>query len=201
MSNVAGTVGNESNTDEKVLDALRRSLPNPDDVRATLLNLRFFALCPDGRRVPVEDLCKEYEKDPRGLAYRTFENRLVLVVQAIFPDEIIYWQQAFYMSTGKNSGMPGTWLPFDGIVLQGMYYGSSRPSNAVPKAPTLAPMSFMLKGKNGKPFLFKFKEPPKPKPGDLKPRKELPGAAWFSKYPFADLRDGSSRAFSVESNR
>ena len=27
--------------------------------------------------------------------------------------------QPFYRSTGRNSGMPGTWLPFDGIVIVG----------------------------------------------------------------------------------
>lgn len=177
--------------DAPELEALRALLANPDTIRERLLSLEFFALCPNGKRIPVESICEEYARDPTGLALKTFEDRLVIVIQAVFPGiDTPYWQQAFYMSTGTSSGMPGTWLPFDGIVLQGSFY---RPNNSLSRMPLLlpkVPSTFVMKGKNGKPFVFSFQEPPKPKKGNLKPRKSMNSTVWFSKYPFANLRNG-----------
>lgn len=34
--------------------------------------------------------------------------------------------QPMYRSTGRNSGMPGTWLPFDGIVYNGTWFDKTR---------------------------------------------------------------------------
>lgn len=158
-------------SNDKVLEAFRASLPDIDPIRAKLLSLRFFALCPNGKRIPVETICEEYTKDQEGLALRTFEDRLVLVLQAVFPDsEIPYWQQAFYMSTGRNSGMPGTWLPFDGILLRGSYF---RPYEYT---------SSIFKGNIGKSFTFA--EPVAPKPVNPRPRKRINSLAWFSKNTF-----------------
>lgn len=114
--------------------SFKETLPDIKPNIQLLLSLQFFALCPNGKRIPVEKLCEEFARDPADLAYRTMEDRLVLVLQAVFPaedvfngslsyliervSEHIYWQQAFYLSTGESSGMGGTWLPFNGILLQ-----------------------------------------------------------------------------------
>jgi hypothetical protein len=102
-----------------------------------LHHLEFYILCPDDRRFPVADLCKEYEKKPDGIFMRTFENRLVVIVQAVFPStkQIVYWNQAFYLSTGtsinsyygrkgSNDTRANTWMPFHGLVIQGKGHGS-----------------------------------------------------------------------------
>lgn len=113
------------------LESLRisLSLPDPTKVRESLKDLKFYALCPDGKRIPVEDMCDENDNN---LVLRTFEDRLVLVIQAVrgsgASNERVYWNQAFYLSTGTSSGMPGTWLPFDGILLRETYQNQSAPS-------------------------------------------------------------------------
>ncbi len=99
------------------LERFRSTLPNPEETLEDILNLEFFALCPNGKRIPVKDLCVEFKENPDGLVYRSFENRLMVVIQAMFPgDKTPYWQQAFYYSSGQSSGMPRTWLPFNGIL-------------------------------------------------------------------------------------
>lgn len=97
-------------------------------------DLEFYVLCPNGKRIRAEKMCEEFESNPEsGYAYRTFDNRLVIVVEAVFPEEKIYngslsvmvdyspeelyWRQAFYLSTGESSRMSYTWLPFSGIVI------------------------------------------------------------------------------------
>lgn len=116
------------------LNSFKRTLPDLEETTQRLLSLRFYALCPNGKRIPVQSLCAEYARDPNGLVYRTFDDRLVLVLQAVFPgedsyngtlsyliergEETIYWQQVFYLSTGESSGMKETWLPFNGILMQ-----------------------------------------------------------------------------------
>ena len=98
------------------------TLPDIPQVRAALFALEFYALCPNGKRIPVQSICEEYTKDPKGLVYRSFDNRLVLILQAVFPGkEIPYWQQAFYLSTGQSSEMKNTWLPMNGIMLNDEY--------------------------------------------------------------------------------
>ena len=99
-----------------------------------LTKLEFYVLCPNGKRILAQNICKEFMANPNlGYAYRTFDNRLVIVVEAIFPKEDIfngslsyliesipeklYWRQAFYLSTGESSNMSYTWLPFSGIVI------------------------------------------------------------------------------------
>jgi hypothetical protein len=100
----------------------------------SLLELEFYALCPNGKRIRVQDLCREGEGSTEGYAYRTFDDRLVLVIEAVFPEEKIYngtlsvmvnyipervyWRQAFYLSTGESSGKENTWLPFSGIFVR-----------------------------------------------------------------------------------
>jgi hypothetical protein len=96
--------------------------------------LEFYVLTPNGKRIRAEKMCEEFERNPdEGYAYRTFDNRLVLVVEAVFPfqpiyngtmsvmvnytPEKVYWRQAFYLSTGESSSMPSTWLPFSGIII------------------------------------------------------------------------------------
>ena len=101
------------------------------DIEA-ILNLRFFALLPNGKRIPVESLCEEYKQSPSGVFMKSFQDRLVVVVQAVKPDDTIYWNQAFYLSTGTSIGTDGfgnkrnvnvhtlirgaTWMPFHGII-------------------------------------------------------------------------------------
>jgi hypothetical protein len=101
------------------------------DIEA-ILNLRFFALLPNGKRIPVESLCEEYKQSPSGVFMKSFQDRLVVVVQAVKPDDTIYWNQAFYLSTGTSIGTNGfgnkrnvnvhtlirgaTWMPFHGII-------------------------------------------------------------------------------------
>lgn len=120
------TKARENNIKKKT-DEFKATLPDVATFLPTLLTLKFYALCPNGKRIPVEKICEEYAQDPNGLVYRTMEDRLVLVIQAVFPEkdaEKVYWQQAFYLSTGESSGMPGTWLPFNGILIQGIIHRS-----------------------------------------------------------------------------
>ncbi len=35
-------------------------------------------------------------------------------------------KQSMYRSTGRNSAMPGTWLPFDGIAYSGRWFDKSK---------------------------------------------------------------------------
>lgn len=100
----------------------------------SLLTLEFYALCPNGKRIRVQDFCKEAEGSKEGLVYRTFDDRLILVIEAVFPGQPIYngslstmidytpertyWRQAFYLSTGESSSMENTWLPFSGIFIR-----------------------------------------------------------------------------------
>jgi len=101
------------------------------DIEA-ILDLRFFALLPNGKRIPVESLCEEYKQSPSGVFMKSFQDRLVVVVQAVKSDDTIYWNQAFYLSTGTSIGTNGfgnkrnvnvhtilrgaTWMPFHGIL-------------------------------------------------------------------------------------
>jgi hypothetical protein len=101
------------------------------DIEA-ILNMRFFALLPNGKRIPVESLCEEYKQSPEGVFLKSFQDRLVVVVQAVKSDDTIYWNQAFYLSTGTSIGTNGfgnqrnvnvhtilrgaTWMPFHGII-------------------------------------------------------------------------------------
>jgi hypothetical protein len=111
--------------EEMELKKLKLELPDTEQTRYLCLSLKFFALCPNGKRIPVESLCEEYARDPDGLVLRTFDDRLVLVIQAMIPgEETPYWQQAFYLSTGTSSKMGDTWLPFDGIVAK--YWGNMK---------------------------------------------------------------------------
>jgi hypothetical protein len=102
-----------------------------------VMALDFYVIFPNGKRVPVDEVCSTMAADPKCRPLRMFEDRLVLVVEAILPihkfpyegdwnliapvavskTERLYWRQAFYLSTGTSSQMPRTWLPFDGIVL------------------------------------------------------------------------------------
>jgi len=122
-----------SSKDIQELKAFKSTLPDPNTMLKKLHTLQFYALCPNGKRIPVNTICEEYSKDPNGLAFRTFQDRLVLVIQAVFQEEeyngslsvllnkteTVYWQQAFYLSTGTSSDMKDTWLPFDGIYIEG----------------------------------------------------------------------------------
>ncbi len=106
-----------------------------EDINPRLAELEFYVLCPNGKRIRAEKMCEEFIKNPDvGYAYRSFENRLIVVVEAVYPEqkiyngtlsvmidyipEKLYWRQAFYLSTGSNSGIPATWLPFSGIIIQ-----------------------------------------------------------------------------------
>lgn len=107
----------------RALETLQQEYQNLSHFQENLLTLQFFALCPNGKVIPVERICDEYSKNPEGFVLVTLEDRLVLVLQAKFPGvETPYWQQAFYLSTGLNSGMPNTWLPFDGILIKGLLF-------------------------------------------------------------------------------
>ena len=104
---------------------------NLEEHLAKLLTLKFYAICPNGQYIPVEQLCEKARKSTKDYVYRTFDDRLVIVLEAVFPGEGIYngsmsvlidkltdevyWRQAFYLSTGESSNMRYTWLPFSGI--------------------------------------------------------------------------------------
>lgn len=105
---------------EEDVKAFITTLPKAEEWYDKLLAIEFFALCPNGKRFPVQEFCNEYKKDPTGLVHRTFDDRLVLVIEAVLPGLAQpYWRQAFYLSTGQSSGKGGTWLPFDGIIMKG----------------------------------------------------------------------------------
>ncbi len=168
MGEALGTGAGAAN--DSLLEEFKATLPDIEAQRARLLELEFFALCPDGRRIPVRNLCEEYKTNPNGLVLRTFEDRLVLVIQAMFPGKTeAYWQQAFYLSTGTSSGMPGTWLPFDGLVVHITPYRPSE-SQAKPNDPQLT-LALARMG-----FRFGPSKPKKPGPFE--------GSIWFSKNPF-----------------
>jgi hypothetical protein len=125
--------------------AFERTLPNVQDVYKTLPSLQFFALCPNGKRIPVESVCAEYEKDPNGLVLRTLDDRIVLVIQAMRPDQTKpYWQQAFYLSTGESSGKKATWLPFDGILMEDSMYRSTNAPAVIYSSPWFSKGSFCI---------------------------------------------------------
>ena len=151
---------------EQKLAELVATLPDVEAWRKTLIHLQFFALCPNGKRIPVQSICEEYTRDPTGLVYRTFEDRIVLVIQAIHPDlSEPYWNQAFYLSSGESSGMGGTWLPFDGILMKGDLYRMT-----------------YLEGKRPGNF-HEYRE------RRTKNEKKVEMTSWFSKHNFAAPQD------------
>lgn len=54
------------------------------------------------------------------LVYRFVDRDVILVAMG---DGV---GQPMYRSTGTNSGMPGTWLPFDGISHNGTWFNKAR---------------------------------------------------------------------------
>jgi hypothetical protein len=118
-----------------------------DDAKKTvndLADLEFYAVLPNGKRVPIDSLCKEYAKDPTGTVCKTYLDRLVLVIEAWWPEKEIwngnwssfserymekpklYWRQAFYLSTGTSNPIGvsymelmrrNIWMPFNGLQL------------------------------------------------------------------------------------
>lgn len=101
-----------------------------------VLALDYYVIFPCGKRVPIDQVCAAMESDTKCRPLRMFENRLVLVLEAVLPvdefaykgdwnllapvvlnkKERLYWRQAFYLSTGTSSDKPRTWLPFDGVM-------------------------------------------------------------------------------------
>lgn len=102
---------------QKEREELSATLPVPFSPLEVLEGLEFFVLCPNGNRIPIETICEEVERDPAGAVLRTIQDRLVLVLEAVRNGKL-YWHQAFYCSTGMSSDMPGTWLPFTGLMLE-----------------------------------------------------------------------------------
>ena len=213
------------------LQTLQEEYENLPNFQETLLTLEFSALCPDGRIIPVDKLCEDYQKKPDGLVLRTLEDRLVIVLQAKFPgQETPYWQQAFYLSTGMNSGMPKTWLPFDGILLKGLLFRPPPPyiqtqadrdfmarmqalfkaSSAKPApapspapAPTLSARDLMF-GHSMHTLPLSLGQSSLPKPmravGKKPERPELTGSPWFSKNDFHNYSKNSYYRENTEVN-
>lgn len=104
--------------------------------KKNISELLFFAILPNGKKIPVESICEHYNLYPEQTFLRTFDDRLVLVIEAVMPKGYYwngnwshlsgtipipgetYWKQAFYFSSGQSSGMRNTWLPFNGIVMK-----------------------------------------------------------------------------------
>jgi hypothetical protein len=86
-------------------------------------SMHFYALFPNGTKVPLAEACNAIMTDQSLRPMKTMGEegappRLVLVIEAtVTAEELPYWRQGFYLSTGTSSSMAGTWLPFDGIVL------------------------------------------------------------------------------------
>jgi len=59
-----------------------------------------------------------------------YNDRDFLLVR--FVDDTV---QPFYRSSGRNSGMPGTWLPFDGIIIthEKPWFNKRRFCNNIPE--------------------------------------------------------------------
>jgi hypothetical protein len=145
------------------VNAFKATLPDSKSQLQKLITLEFFALCPNGKRIPVSELCSEYSREKPGLVLRSVEDRLILVIEAVFPGESTpYWCQAFYLSTGQSSGKGGTWLPFNGILAMG---GTNR---------------FLYQG---------WGEPPKERSANEK--KLQMNQPWFSKTEFCSPVDRS----------
>lgn len=62
---------------------------------------------------------------------KRYANRDIIVVS--LPSDVL---QPFYRSTGQNSGMPGVWLPFDGLSHGGTWFHKQRFTS-----PTLGPLN------------------------------------------------------------
>lgn len=78
-----------------------------------LRSLTFRIITPDERVLPVSELCS----DPvRNVLRLEKDNHAYVLVQAVKPSGEVYWTQGFYMSSGRNSLMRGTWFPMDGIL-------------------------------------------------------------------------------------
>lgn len=104
-------------------------LPDYKNCIPELLALTFFAITPSGKRIPIRKFCAYAEDNPEDSVLRTLEDRLLTILEAVRPDGSIYWRQAFYMSSGKNSDNPDTWFPVDGIVYQFPLDGSYNHTN------------------------------------------------------------------------
>lgn len=97
-------------------------LPDYKNCIPSLLALKFFAITPSGKRVPIAKFCGYAEDFPEDSVLRTFDNRLLTILEAIQPDGKTYWKQAFYMSSGESSNMADTWLPMDAITFDPPMY-------------------------------------------------------------------------------
>lgn len=59
-----------------------------------------------------------------------YADRDIILVTMVEADRL----QPMYRSSGKNSAMPGTWLPFDGISCNGRWFNKRR--YVTPQVPT-----------------------------------------------------------------
>jgi hypothetical protein len=109
-------------------EELLARLPDPTEAIPRVLSLQYFVILKNGSRIPIEELFSYTQEHPDKSIFRTLDDRLVAIVEAIQPDGTIYWCQAMYCSTGTSSGMKDTWFPFNGIFVREEGHSSTPPT-------------------------------------------------------------------------
>ncbi len=117
---------------ERNTEALLARLPDPTEAIPFVLSLHYFVILKNGSRIPIEELYSYTQEHPDESIFRTFDDRLVAIVEAIQPDGTLYWRQAMYCSTGTSSGMKDTWFPFNGIFVRSFDYSNTKPIKLEP---------------------------------------------------------------------
>lgn len=110
---------------QKNAEELLAKLPDPTQAITMVLSLQYFVILVDETRIPIESLFRYVSEHPESSVFRSFDDRLIIIVEAIQPDGTIYWRQAMYYSTGTASGMRYTWFPFNGIFVRDQGYSQS----------------------------------------------------------------------------
>ena len=112
---------------KKATEELLARLPDPTQAISMVLSLHYFAILPNGTRIPIESLFDYASEHPKESLFRTLDDRLVTIIETIQPNGEVYWRQAMYCSTGISSGMRYTWFPFNGIFARREGYGQTKP--------------------------------------------------------------------------
>lgn len=82
--------------------------PLTEKYLSKLHTLKFYILCPDGRRFSTDDLEKEFARKPDGIFLNAFSGRLIVVLEAVFPAEPTAKRSLFNIS-GRLSNYLGSY--------------------------------------------------------------------------------------------
>jgi hypothetical protein len=112
---------------QKATEELLAKLPDPTQAISMVLSLQYFVILLDETRIPIESLFRYVSEHPETSVFRSFDDRIIIIVEAIQPNGEVYWRQAMYCSTGTSSGMRYTWFPFNGIFVKKEGYAQTKP--------------------------------------------------------------------------